>query len=230
MEKVNFDISPLANREFLLGELKKSAFQKVFNLKKRQKPFITVSREPGSGGQLIAKRLAQHLHFKFYDEEILNRMFKNKAEEREYKNLYDEKDISALDEFVTTMVYPTLESQDRFVEKLVKTIVNLTLKGNCVILGRGANFFTDHKFGFHVRITAPFGFRVEKTVKFEHLSQNQAAEKVKTVSRERKKFVKKYFVSHIDNSEYYDLVLNMAHFSLDDATNLILNAFKKKVS
>jgi len=42
------------------------------------KPFITVSREAGSGGKVIAKRVAKKLNFKYYDKKLIE-MTSNKS-------------------------------------------------------------------------------------------------------------------------------------------------------
>lgn len=236
MKNFKINVEPLVNREFLYLENEKNAFQELFEskVKKVHFPFITVSREPGSGGKLIAKRLAAHLNYKFYDREIIEKL---KAEfQREKANYqdvvgdyFDEKDVGGIEEFIGNILYPNLITQDHFVKHLIHLVTALTLKGRCVVLGRGANFFTDHRFGFHVRITAPFDFRVANTVKYEKLSEKEAAARARQVSQERKHFVEKYFSRHIDNSEFYDLVLNRQYYSLDEAVNLILNAFKRKI-
>jgi cytidylate kinase len=222
--------SLFANRNFAFHEIKDKAFAELFHkINIIHAPFITVSREPGSGGKLIARRLSEHLNFKFYYKEIIDRMSKNRETANEYLEHYDEKELGFIDDFTTSIIHPYLISRDHFVKELIKYTSHLALRGRCVILGRGANFFTDHRFGFHVRITAPFEYRVEKTMKYEKLSRPKASERVREVSRARKHFVEKYFSTHIDNSEYYDLVLNRAYYSIEDTVAIIIHAFKKKM-
>jgi cytidylate kinase len=225
--KTNF----LINRDFLFHTLENKALKNLFKKTQiRHQPFITVSREPGSGGKEIAKRLAKHLNFHFFDKEIISHLFeKDKIKLQQYEKLYDEKNINFINELINEIIYPNLLTQDKFVRELTTFITKLTLSGKCVILGRGANFFTDHRFGFHVRITAPFDFRVQKTVQYEHLSQSAAKIKVTQVSNERKQFAEKYFSHHIDNPTFYDLILNRAHYSLEDCQDIIKNAFRKKM-
>lgn len=226
----NNKFNSLINRKFLYETLGNKTLENLIKKSNiSHKPFITVSREPGSGGKLIGRRLAEHLKFKFYYKEIIDRMFKNRELANECLEHYDEKELSFIDNFIASIIHPNLITQDRFVKELTQFITKLTLAGSCVILGRGANFFTDHRFGFHVRLTAPLEFRVEKTVRFEHLSLAKATKKVIEVSEERKKFVEKYFSRHIDNSEYYDLVLNREYYSIEEAMEIIINAFKKKM-
>jgi cytidylate kinase len=227
----NGNINFLINRDFIFKTLENKALTKYFQKNTlHHQPFITVSREPGSGGKEIAKRLAKHLNYKFFDKEIIERLFqKDQAKLQQYEELYDEKNINFINELINEIIYPNLLSQDKFVKKLIEFITKLTLSGKCIILGRGANFFTDHRFGFHVRITAPLNFRIEKTTKYEHLNPKMATTKVREVSDERKQFVEKYFTKNIDNSQYYDLIINREYLTLEDTTEIILHAFKKKI-
>lgn len=233
-------VQPIVDREFRLWQEQNKSVQTVakswvkMTTHPEHAPFITVSREPGSGGKLIARLLAKKLGYEFYDREILEKLkveFKKEKQEINEVGLdfFDEKEIGGIDELVETIIFPNLITQNHFVKHLVRLITSLTLNGKCLILGRGANFFTDHKFGFHVRISAPLNFRVQKTIEFEKKSPAAALEWVKKVSRERRKFVEKFFSRQIDNSEFYDLILNREYYTIEECVSLILEAFKKKM-
>ena len=45
----------------------------------KKKTVITISREFGSGGRLIGKRLAEKLDIPYYDKELLDRISKDSA-------------------------------------------------------------------------------------------------------------------------------------------------------
>lgn len=222
----------LANREFLFKGLRKKAFLEFVSKNSRkstQNPFVTISRDPGSGGRLIARRLATALKLKFYDQEILENLGQNKNVLDFYKSSYDEKDFDLFQEFINSFIYPSLLTQDEFVQRLSAQITALTLKGNCLILGRGANFFTDFKFGFHARITAPLEFRIQKEMQFKKASREEAVKTVLQVSKEREDFVEKYFSHNINNPEYYDLIINREYYSIDQSVELLVHAYRKKL-
>lgn len=54
---------------------------------------ITISREFGSGGREIGKRLADELGFKYYDKEIINEIAKETGMSEEYIQNISEKGI-----------------------------------------------------------------------------------------------------------------------------------------
>ena len=45
---------------------------------------------------------------------------------------------------------------------------------------------------------------------------------------ERKEFIKKSFGKDPSNANYYDLVINTTYFNIEQATDVIVEAFKKK--
>jgi len=65
-------------RELLLVDKSMEGREKRF----RRRPFITVSREAGSGGRPVAQAVAKKLGFKFYDRKIIELTAK-KAKRRE---------------------------------------------------------------------------------------------------------------------------------------------------
>ena len=104
---------------------------------------ITISREFGSGGREIGKRLADEMGYAYYDKEIVTAI----AEKHELDEHYV---AYALEgsmfrnypvHFGRTFSYtPTLVSNDTklFVEQN-KLLRELAAKGNCVIVGRAAD-------------------------------------------------------------------------------------------
>ena len=62
--------------------------------KPKEKPgvrIITVSREPGSGGKIIAARLAQKLSFDLFHQEVLHEMAKSANVSAQLLKTLDEK-------------------------------------------------------------------------------------------------------------------------------------------
>ena len=56
------------------------------------KPFITVSREPGSGGKPVAKLLSKWLKFDLYDKQLITDLSKSV---RKRKALLDKVDVQS---------------------------------------------------------------------------------------------------------------------------------------
>ena len=79
-----------------------------------------------------------------------------------------------------------------------------------------------------MRIAAPFLIRAGYTAQYEGYSIYEARERMKEFDRERKEFIKKSFGKDPSNANYYDLVINTTYFNIEQATDVIVEAFKKK--
>ena len=191
-------------------------------------PFITISREAGSGGKLVAQKLAKKLHFSFYDEELIDLVAKTAKKRKAAIAKLDEKQRTFLDDIVHRLLNPEYISTQTYVKSLCQAINVLSWKGKVVILGRGANFFTDREKGLHVRVSAPYLTRVKQTIKYEKQTEKRARFRVKKLDNARKEFVRQFFNKDPFNTNYYDIVVNTEVLAIDQAVEVIIEAFKQK--
>lgn len=191
-------------------------------------PFITISREPGSGGRPIAKKLSQLTGFQHYNKQLIEKVAKNTKRRKKLIESIDERGRSSIEDFAHSLFNPDYMSDIIYIRHLSNVILTLAEKGAAVILGRGANFFTSHERGLHVRISAPYSIRIERAVKHEKLSEKKAKSIIQKVDADRKQFVRQYFKKNISNPNYYDLVLNTTYMTINDAAKLILKSFEHK--
>lgn len=192
------------------------------------KPFITIAREPGSGGHPIGKYVADQLKFQFIDEELLEEVAKSTKKRKEVLADVDERGRSAIDDIVHGFINPDYVSDVTYVSEMTKVILSYAYKGNVVILGRGSNFITPFAQGLHVRITAPYGVRVQRAVDYEGHSLAKAREVVNKVEKDRRDFVKQYLRKSIDDADSYDLTLNTTYFTPEQSAEIIIQAFQAK--
>lgn len=201
------------------GKLSKESFGK---------PFITVSREAGSGGRPLAKHLAKKLNYDFYDEKLVDLISKKLGKKRRLITSLDEKQRNRVADMVKSMVDENFVTRDKYIKALCEVVLGLAQKGGCVILGRGANFITSFEDGLHLRVIAPYLKRVEYSAKYEGYSELEARQRIKRFDKERKEFVRRYFGKNPSNTNYYDLVLNTDHLTIKQATSIALKALKRK--
>lgn len=192
------------------------------------RPFITVSRDPGSGGRPIARMVAKKLTFRFYDEGIVADIAKNTKMRKSVLRAVDEKSRTLLDDFVHGLLNPDYVSEATYFRNLCKVILSVSYKGSVVIVGRGSNFIAPNAAGLHVRVTAPYRVRVQRAVQYEGHSLAEARQVISNIERERREFVQQYFGKDIHNPKYFDLVINTEFFTIQQATELIIRAFQLK--
>ncbi|OGV96418.1 hypothetical protein A2W24_04810 [Microgenomates group bacterium RBG_16_45_19] len=192
------------------------------------KPFITVSRDPGSGGKPIAELVAKKLNFRFYDKDLIDDIAKSAEARTEIMKSIDEKERTLTEDFVHNLLNPEYITERHYIKHLCKVILTVARQGQVVILGRGSNFITPNAFGLHVRITAPYRVCVARAVEFERIPNQRAREVIRKTMAERSGFVKQYFGKDINVPKYYDLTLNTTYLNLNEAAAIIIKAFEQK--
>lgn len=208
-------------RRFLLAN--RSVDEKVF-----KNPFITLAREPGSGGAPIAKSLAERLNFTFVDKQILEEIASSTQKSRSIIRSIDEKDRSKIDDIMHSILNPDYIEDHVYMRELTKVILAHALKGNVVILGRGSNYICPFGMGLHVNVVAPYEIRVQRAMDYEGFTRKKATEVIAKVQQERKNFIKQYFKKSVHRNDAYDLIINTNYFNIKQATDIILEAFKHK--
>ncbi len=193
-----------------------------------QKPFITIAREPGSGGAPIAAALAKKLGFVLVDEQLVEEIARKTKRRSAIIKEIDEKSRSKIEDLVHSILNMEYLDEESYIQELVRTILTYAHQGRCVILGRGANFITPFARGLHVSITAPKEIRIQRAMDYENLTRRRAENVITKVEEERSNFVTQYFNSNTKKRNVFDLTINTAYFSVPKATEIILEAFKQK--
>jgi len=194
------------------------------------RPFITIAREPGSGGKPIAKAVAKKLGFTFVDKQIINELASStKKSSAVIKNI-DEKSRSQVTDLIHNLFNVDYVDDLKYVTQMAKVLIAYAMKGHVVILGRGGNFITPMGTGLHVRITAPYDVRVQRAMEYEGYTKAQAKEVIAEVTRDRQAFIKQYLRHDSKKANSYDLTINTTHFTVDQVATIIVEVFCQKFS
>jgi cytidylate kinase len=182
---------------------------------------ITIEREFGSGAAEIAASLADHLHWKLWDQALTQEIAKVAHVDPSAVMCCDERRDSRFHRLARTFWRGSYERNmelnsaapfdtDRFVAISEQVMRKVAGAGNCVIVGRGAPYFLrDRADVFHVFLYAP---RAEKIRRLRELgkSTSEAEELVDTVDRDRMEFVKHYFNADWPTRCLYHMMINTA--------------------
>ncbi len=100
---------------------------------------ITISRQYGAGGHSIGKRVAKELGIEFYYRDIIQRAaMESGLDAKEIENV--EEELSPATRFLRIISPAAYMDQQDYVSNIERhIIVELALKGPCVILGRCAD-------------------------------------------------------------------------------------------
>jgi cytidylate kinase len=185
---------------------------------------LTVSRQRGSRGSLLAARLAERLGFTLLHRDVIDRICESSGHARRIVELLDGHARSRLQLWVESLLRGRTVDESDYVKALVAVIGSIAELGGVVVVGRGANFILGPERGFHVRVVAPREERVRTLVERERRSPREAALEVDRMDRDRTEWVRRALGRSIDDPLGYDLVLNTHEVPLDEAAALITQA------
>jgi cytidylate kinase len=189
---------------------------------------VTISREPGSGGKLIAKGIAECLQYDLFHQEMIHEMaLSAKVSARVLESL-DEKGLSMLEDWIAAVVNQQHLWPDEYLQHLLKVVSAIGRHGNAVLVGRGANFILPLEKTFRIRIIAPSAFRAQKVAEQFDISLKEAERRILNTESNRRAFVRKYFHKEIADPIHYDLVINTAKMGLEEAVDGVWHILKFK--
>jgi len=180
---------------------------------------ITIEREYGSGAANIASAIADRLGWKLWDREItaeIARRLKCKDEmvaEREerldsmFYRLIKAFMRGSFEARIDTAGLEVLDAEHLafLFEKVVNEIAE---HGNCVIVGRGANWFLRHRDdAFHAFLYAPYEEKMRRTLA-QGETEREATHLLESVDRERAAFIRKYYGKEWPDRSLYNLMIN----------------------
>lgn len=184
---------------------------------------ITIDRQYGSGGREIGKKLAEKLGFTFYDNEIIQQAAKSTGYTIDYIEKNDESMTNSLIYDLVTQMYAYSSKnpapKDAIFEAESSIIQKIASKGNCVIMGRCADYILKNNTScLKVFLHAPSDYRIERIMSTEHLSEKEAAAKIQQMNHQRADYY------HYYTHQAWGLAKNY-HLTLDTSlgTDYILN-------
>lgn len=98
---------------------------------------ITVSRESGSGGTLVAARLARELGFDPFHREVIQEMAESANISTRIVETLDERGLSVLEDSIAAITRDRHLWPDEFLKHLMKVVGTIGKHGRAVIVGRG---------------------------------------------------------------------------------------------
>lgn len=184
---------------------------------------ITISREFGSGGRELAKRLADTLGYKYYDKEIIKEMTKSSNFDSNYIESIEKISNDDYPYTISRSFGLYSEHQRQATEVLVleqNIIKKLAEKGNCIFVGRCADIILRDKNPLNIFVYADMDFKLDrckkKAPKDENLSDKQLIRKIKQIDKSRIKHSLLLGVDTWGKKEDYHLCINTTGFNIKD--------------
>lgn len=174
---------------------------------------IVIGRQYGSGGHDIGKELAEKLGFSFYDNEIIQMTAGSTGYTPKFVQEHEENMTNSFLYDLVSQMYIYSDTQeaprDAIFESEGEVIRRLADQGNCVILGRCADYFLRERPNcLKVYLHAPEDYRVKRIMDTENLSEEDARQKVRRMDRRRSDNYHYYTRRIWGHSKNYDLTID----------------------
>ena len=144
------------------------------------KNVIAIGRQFGSGGHDIGKILAEKLGYDFYDAEIIQMTAGTTGYTPEFIKKNEEIMTNSLIYDLVNQMYLNADMQDeapkdKIFEAECQVVRNLAKKGNCVIVGRCADYVLRNSGNcLKVFFSAPLMSRIRRVAQRQNISEGEA--------------------------------------------------------
>ena len=178
-----------------------------------------------------SSRKIEYIESYYYDKKELTTLVALKAgiARSDIKQLMNEKIQDPIESMIDTILGLKRISDSTFIKNLIAVVFDLISKQPAVILGSGINFILPYQTNFRVRVTAPRKILIAYAIKYEGHDTKKAMQIIDKYMKIRKDFVSKFFSKNIAKAHYYDLVINTHFLTVEDAADIVVTAFRKKI-
>ncbi len=188
--------------------------------------YISISREAGAGGLMIARIVGEQLGWDVLDKELLEFMADRYNMPRDMLEIVDETRANWFYDVLGAFLDARIVSHDSFVYHLERITYLAALHGDVVLVGRGTQFVLPRASGIAARIIKPRPLRIRSMMARYRISQQAAADRVDELDKHRREFCRRHFHHDVENPAEYDLIINTARLSDQAAAELIVAAFR----
>ena len=187
---------------------------------------ITISRQYGSGGREIGRRLAERLGIPYYDKELIILA----AERSGYaRSLFEEADQKASNSMIFSLMRAgsmvnsyDLPLNDKIYLIQSGVIQQVARQGSCVIVGRCADYVLQDRFScVNVFIHAALQKRMDRAVKVYGLSPDDVQSVLLKTDKRRETYYNYYTGRKFGDARNYTLSLDSLGVGIENAVRVM---------
>ena len=198
-----------------------------------EKKIITISREFGSGGRTIGRKVAEELGIPFYDKELVDQIalesgFAPKFVEEHGEHSPGRSLFSyAFAPQGVPGIMNGLSTADFLWNIQCSVILQLADKGPCVIVGRNADYILkDRPDCLHAFIHASMPYREDRIVRLYGESEKSPAARLQEKDKRRRVNYQHYTGRSWGQAQNYDICLDSSSIGIDHCAQIIIDLVK----
>lgn len=183
---------------------------------------ISVGREFGSGGHIVAANLAKHFGLPLLDSNILAEIAKENNTSEDYLRKYDE---SARNLFFSRTVNGFSNSPEEVIAQMQFDYIKKKADAgeSFVVIGRCADWvLRDNPALVRIFILGDMEAKIKRTAERENISEDKAKSRIEQADKRRKYFHNTHSDNKWGDSRSYDITVNSTKMGLDGVTELLI--------
>lgn len=191
-----------------------------------EKYVVTITRDFGSLGRPIAKRLSELLGIEYYDRDIVEAAAKKM--DLPVSVISDEEEKgSGFFRMLFPLGMESAERQAQIFQTQKDIIVHLAEKGSCIIVGRCADvILAEERNAMHVYIYAPYRTRYDNCVNTLQMKPDEARRMIAEVDKARLNYHKQYAKYAPGDPYHKDLMINSGLLGVEGTARLLAEAVR----
>jgi cytidylate kinase len=204
---------------------------------------ITISRQFGAGGSLVARRVAEALGWRVVDNEMVDEVARRAglapeevAQKEERAPGFVERLTRALARSVPELFSGAGEKvpepeEAAIVRVTERVVAELAAAGRVVMVGRaGAAVLSagGQHDAFHVKLVAPLPQRIEAVMQRQGIEREAATKLLHETDANRARYVQQNYQRDWDDATSYHMVLNTGSLGIDGAAAVIVDCAKRR--
>ena len=194
---------------------------------------ITITRQFGSMGRPIAKRMAEMLGIEYYDRDLVDQAAEKLNLPVSVINEVEEKANSLAKNPFFRMASPlgsgTTTTQDKIFEAQQNIIKFLAEKETCIIVGRCADFtLSEMENSIHIYIYASYEARLEHCIKDLGMEETEARRMMAAVDKARESYHVNFTGYTPDDKSHKDILIDSSLLGVEGTAEYLVELVKKK--
>lgn len=194
-----------------------------------KKVIVTISRQHGTGGIEIGKKVAEELGIPFYDNSAMADMFETEENRNYFRESGETSEADTFYGHINNFAIAYATANETMFYEQSKVMKKLAAEGSAVFAGRCADYVLKDEPGLvRVFICENQNRRIQHIMDRRGLDQKKAKNEVKTMDRGRSTYYNYYTGKEWGNVRNSDIIINMDNMDADAAAALIVAAVKNK--
>lgn len=186
---------------------------------------ITISRQYGSGGHEIGKKLSKKLNIPFYDHNLINLAAKESSLDKELFENFEKSGVGTVRYDLSIGVSNDYSLEEQVFNYQSDVIRKIAKEGSCIIVGRCADYvLKENKNLLNVFIYSSMDNRKSR-VETVYKEDSKILEKM---DKQRSSYYNFFTKQKYGEVENYDICLDSGYLGIDKCVDIISDIYRQK--